>query len=66
MTAAKSFPPSILRNSKNIGVFGCRCDSREGNEELKLPENATVSKGVKDSAAIVTGRAKRDVSEVKD
>ncbi len=65
VTAAKSLPPSIFRSKRNIGVFGWRCGSSAGNEELKLPENETVSKGVKDSDEMVTGRAKREVLAVK-
>lgn len=54
------------RRIRYMGVLGLRWSFREGREEEKeLFVNFRAGMGVRDSEAIVIGRAKREESEVK-
>jgi len=54
------------RRRRYIGVFGWRCSLREGSEVLKSEDLKGIGgRGVRASLVIVTGRAKREESEVK-
>lgn len=54
------------RSKRYIGVFGCRCEARDGREALKSEDLKEIGEsGVSASPVMVIGKANREESDVK-